>query len=77
MLWSGKEQKPKFFFYITDSFLADRPEAEGLENSISTSGDAIPSVSVSDLSEGDRLMIYAYYLALVLNEVFLIFYRKT
>jgi hypothetical protein len=40
---------------MMDSFLADRPEAEGLEKSINTSGDVIASVS-----EGGRLMIYVY-----------------
>jgi phosphoribosylaminoimidazole carboxylase/phosphoribosylaminoimidazole-succinocarboxamide synthase len=54
---AGRSKSPKFFD-IMDSFLADRPEAEWLESSIDTSGDAIPSVS--DLSKGGRLIIYAY-----------------
>ena len=51
---AGRCKSPKFFDMM-DSFLADRPEAEGLEKSIDTSGDVIASVS-----EGGRLMIYVY-----------------
>ena len=51
---AGRCKSPKFFDMM-DSFLADRPEAEGLDKSIDTSGDVIASVS-----EGGRLMIYVY-----------------
>ena len=40
------------------SFLGDRPQAEGLENSIDTSSDVNPSVSVSDNSEDGMLIRY-------------------
>ena len=43
---------------MMDSFLGDRPEAEGLENSIDTSGDVNPSVSVSDDSDDGTLIRY-------------------
>ena len=46
------------FFDMMDSFLGDRPEAEGLENSIDTSSDVNPSVSVSDDSEDGTLIRY-------------------
>ena len=43
---------------MMDNFLGDRPEAEGLENSIDTSGDVNPLVSVSDDSEDGTLKRY-------------------
>ena len=54
---AGRCKSPKFFDMM-DSFLGDRPEAEGLENSIDTSGDVNPSVSVSDDSDDGTLIRY-------------------
>ena len=50
--------KSSMFFDMMDSFLGDRPEAEGLENSIDTSSDVNPSDSVSDDSEDGTLIRY-------------------
>ncbi|XP_028416854.1 uncharacterized protein LOC114541065 [Dendronephthya gigantea] len=45
---------------MMDSFLGDRPEAEGLENSIDSSGDALPSGSVSDISDAEDDLVQKY-----------------
>ena len=48
---AGRGKEPKFF-QIMDGFLGDRPEAEGLKNSIDTSpGDAACSSAGAKISE--------------------------
>jgi phosphoribosylaminoimidazole carboxylase/phosphoribosylaminoimidazole-succinocarboxamide synthase len=47
---AGRGKEPKFF-QIMDGFLGDRPEAEGLKNSIDTSGDAACSSAGAEISE--------------------------
>ena len=47
---AGRGKEPKFF-QIMDSFLGDRPEAEGLKNSVDTSADAACSSADAEISE--------------------------
>jgi hypothetical protein len=47
---TGRGKVPKIF-QIMDVFLGDRPETEGLQNSIDTSGDAACSSAGAEISE--------------------------